>query len=623
MGCTASASYTVSQPTQIVVDSIVLDSATCAAGGSIIIAVSGSTPGYTYSWSNLGSGDSIGGLAGGTYTVTISDSHACSITASGTVPTAPNVVAFGPPVIVEPTCNGNANGSITATASGGTGVISFAWSNVDSVAKDSNLVAGTYSVTITDQSGCSASTTYVLSQPAPVAITSAVIDSVLCNGTNTGSIIITASGGTGTLTYSWSPNSSTSDSAMNLGAGTYTVIVTDSLLCSTTASYTVGQPTAITDTAVVNPAGCTTGGSIIVTTSGGTGTLTYTWSVPGTGDSIGNLAAGNYSVTIADQNGCSVTASYTVTAVAGAVIIDSASVVNVTCNGDSSGSITVVATDSSAGGKISYLWANGDTTASITGLKAGNYCVTVTDSLGCSASACYNVNQPTAITFGSPVLTPPACNSDSNGCILASASGGSGTIIYTWSNLDTGANDCGLKAGTYTVTATDSLGCSASASYTLSQPTPDSISAVVSNITCNGLGNGSITVTATGGAGGFTYVWAGGIIGATRNNLGVGQYCVTATDANLCSVTACYNITQPPALILNAIVSTPVTCTALGTDSVSVSGGTGTLTYSWAPSGQTTAVATNLTAANYCVTVTDSLSCTLVACDTVKSTAGM
>ena len=622
LGCSVSAAYTVGQPSHINVDSATITLVTCSAGGGVVVVDTGGTGTLTYVWSTGTIGDTLRNVSAGTYILVVTDQNGCTDTSSFTVGTAPGGLIFAPPIITNVRCNGDANGSITVSASGGVPPMLYRWNTGDTTATITGLSAGTYTVTASDSLECVAIQSYTVTQPNVVALISDSITNVSCNGGSNGCIVVSAGGGTGTIIYNWS-NGDTLATNCGLIAGTYTLTITDSVGCSATDSFTVTQPTPIIiDSTTTTQATCVTGGSIIVTASGGTGTLVYTWSNTLTGDTLTNLAGGPITVTITDQNGCSISATDTITAAPNVVVFGTPVITNVTCHGDTSGCIT--ATSSGGTGPVVFHWSNGDSTATICSLGAGSYSVTITDSVGCSASTTYNVLQPNAVTFNPPVIVNVSCNGGNNGCITISATGGTGVIVYHWSTGDSTTTICGLAVGPYTVTATDSLGCSASAVYNVGQPNPITFNnPIFTLIRCFGDSTGGIIASASGGTAPYHYSWSinndstAGISGLTA-----GSYTVTATDSLGCSASFTYTLSQPLPITIVAVTVTPVTCAAGGCIIiVGATGGTGTLVYSWS-NGLNGDSICGLSAGAYTYTITDQNGCSLTGSDTVGTTPG-
>ena len=436
------------------------------------------------------------------------------------------------------------------------------------------------------------------------------IDStVSCNGASDGGLTVTVTGES-SYTYLWS-NGATTASITGLSAGTYTVYYTDTIAVTDSVSITLTEPTALTASVVIDSNASCNGafdGGATVSVTGGTPPYSYSWNNTATTASITGVTAGTYTVTITDANGCTTSDSGTITEPAGfsaLVTIDS----NATCNGFANGGATASATGGTP--PYTYAWSNSATTASITGVLAGTYTVTITDANGCSASNSGTVTEPTALTASSIVDSNAACNGFANGGATASATGGTPPYTYAWSNSATTASITGVTAGTYTVTITDANGCSDNSSVTVTEPTVMSASVVIdSNATCNGLANGGATASATGGTPPYTYAWSN--LATTISITGVlaGTYTVTVTDANGCSASNSGTITEPSALMVSSVVDSNVSCNgfANGGATASATGGTPPYTYAWS-NGATTASITGVLAGTYTVTITDANGC--------------
>ncbi len=618
-GCTATASATVTQPVSAVSATAVATYATCGnANGSIDLTVSGGTSPYTYLWSNSATTEDINGLIAGTYSVTVTDANGCTASASATVNNAgaPTVVVTNTTNVL---CFGQATGSINITVSGGAAPYTYLWSNNATTEDISGLAAGTYSVTVTDANGCTATASATVTQPASAVTASAVATNINCFGQSTGSVNLTVSGGTSPYTYLWS-NSATTEDISGLAAGTYSVTVTDANGCIATASATVTQPaSAVTASAVATNVNCfgQSTGSVNLTVSGGTSPYTYLWSNNATTEDISGLAAGTYSVTVTDANGCTATASATVTQPASAVTA-SAVATNATC-GNANGSVNLTVSGGTA--PYSYLWSNNATTEDISGLIAGTYSVTVTDANGCTASASATVNNVGGPSVVVTNTTNVLCFGQATGSINITVSGGAAPYTYLWSNGATTEDISGLIAGTYTVTVMDANECSATGSVTITQPNAALVgSAVASNATC-GNANGSVNLTVTGGTAPYSYLWSNSATTEDISGLVPGTYSVTVTDANGCTATASAtvnNIAGPSA----TVVATNATCgNANGSVNLTVTGGTAPYSYLWS-NAATTEDISGLVAGTYSVTVTDANGCTATASATVNNIAG-
>ena len=370
---------------------------------------------------------------------------------------------------------------------------------------------------------------------------------VSCNGGTNGTATVTASGGIGPYTYSWSPSGGTAATATGLAAGNYTVTITDIIGCTTTATATITQPTAISGTTVVTNIACNGGstGAINLTPTGGSAPYTFNWGGGITTEDRTGLAAGIYTVTITDANGCTGTVTATVTQPASAVS-GTTVVTNIACNGGSTGAINLTPTGGSA--PYTFNWGGGITTEDRTGLSAGTYTVTITDANGCTGTVTATVTQPTAMS-ATVSQTNVSCNSGSNGTAGIVVTGGTTPYTYSWSpSGGTAATATGLLAGTYTVTVTDANACTITRTVTITQPTAISGTTVVTNIACNGGSTGAINLTPTGGSAPYTFNWGGGITTEDRTGLAAGTYTVTITDANGCTGTVTATVTQSSAV---------------------------------------------------------------------------
>lgn len=539
------------------------------------------------------------------------------------------------PTVTNISCNGGTNGQISVTANG-VPAYTYQWSlnaNNGNVNPAINLAQGNYSVTVTDANGCSGSVTASVTQPTAYTISQTHTD-VTCFSGNNGTITITPNGGTGVSTYSWSNSLPATNTQSNLTANTYTVTAHDANNCSMSLSVTIAQPTQITfGTATVQNVACFGGntGSITVAPSGGNpGGYTYSWSQNAGLNSptaTGLTAAGSpYTVTVKDVNLCSGTVTYSITQPASALSLPTPTPVNVSCPGGSNGTATAVPSGGTT--PYSYLWSPGaQNTATITGLTAQTYTVTVTDDSLCTASAAINITQPAPINITGTV-TNVDCNGNATGGVVTNITNGAPPLSPQWSNQSANANLSNVTAGTYTVTVTDANSCTGSASFTITEPTPFVLNpATITNVSCLGASNGSITANPSGGVTPYRFQWSVPGTTATISNLPQGTYALTVTDLNNCVVTATYNITQPPTGITflpPQIVDELCHGGNTGSITVNVSGGTGNRTYQWSHNATLgLPTASQLIAGAYTVTVSDANGCSITNTYTVNEPAAI
>jgi hypothetical protein len=391
-----------------------------------------------------------------------------------------------------------------------------------------------------------------------LSLTSSVVD-VAVNGANTGRVSLTVSGGTplpnGPYTYRWMDGAAVSGAAtperFNLPAGVYSVTVTDANGCVISTTLVINQPTALTIQGTVKQISCDglATGQISLTTIGGVEPYSYRWNTGATSQNLTNVPAGNYEVLVTDANGATATAGFAVTQ----PLPLTASVLstNAFCNGQ-----TGTVTTEVRGGTpdYQYLWSNrdgepGPTTSSVYGLTAGSYTLTVTDANGCQSSVAVGITQPEPFDLNA-VVVPVSCRGGANGNIDLTVEGATQPYRYQWSNGGTTQDIQSLTAGTYSVTVTDANNCVKTTSIVVQEPPSLSV-AVRTSIqpTCYDGANGSISLTATGGSGPYSYVWTdGGTIStvstANRTGLRSGVYSVTVTDANGCSAIESVSLAQ-------------------------------------------------------------------------------
>jgi gliding motility-associated-like protein len=365
----------------------------------------------------------------------------------------------------------------------------------------------------------------------------------------------------------------------------------------------------------VTPSSCTNAtGNIVLGVSGGSGgPFTYSWSDPinSTSSSLFDLPPGSYTVTVTDQaNGCIDTETFELPE--NNTLSLETSFNAPSCNGTMDGSATVDATSSFP--NYTYLWndPSAQTTATATGLAAGFYSVTVTDTDGCESNALIIVSQPNALVVGTPAIDQVTCSGLSDGSIQIPVSGGSAGYSYLWSNGDEDSLASGLAAGTYIVTVTDANDCMTEASFEVTEPAPLVSEALINNVSCSGYSDGSAEIVATGGTAPYTFVWTElGATGGLQEELVPGSYEIVVTDANGCSVLQQIDIEPTNELLVDATISN-VSCAgeADGQVSVSVEGGTPTYTYTWNDANtQNGPVANDLEPGTYTVTITDANNC--------------
>ena len=585
--------------------SIKSSNVSCNGGtnGSATASTSGGlNQGITFSWSNGATTATISNLKAGTYTVTASDAAGCqSIQAVNILQPTAIVIT---PSSVNVACNGEKSGLINAAVTGGIAPYTYRWSNGATTSAITSLVAGAYTLTVTDQNNCTKTASVTITQPTAINLLLSGNDT-LCPGAKNGTALATVTGGVSPYFYSWSTGATTS-SISNLGVGNYTLTLTDQNKCQKTGTISVIETTSLKiDSNLVQPQ-CVgeAKGSIELKISGGIPPYTYLWENGATTVNRTNLPAGDYKVAVTDANRCS--DSWVFTLKNPAPISAKVSTTDPACFGQNNGTAIVVV---SSPGIHNFLWSTGATTSAISNLGAGRYNLTVTNSIGCKATFPFTLNAPSA---GLAITTKSSnidCFGQNTGQITTTTTGGKAPYSYSWSNGSTQADLSNLPAGTYVVTVTDQSGCGDTANVNILQNPAISTKINASNPVCFGQSNGQISVTVSGGSPIYTYRWSTGATTTGITGLAAGKYVLTVTDALGCNKKDSAQLTAPTQLQVT-VTATNVNCngTATGSAQGLAVGGTAPYTYAWS-NGATTSAISNLAANTYGVTVSDSRAC--------------
>ena len=623
-GCSISGAYQITQPTALIVSNTQTN-VLCFGqfNGTINTTASGGTGTYLYNWSNGSNNQNLINLQAGTYNLTVTDANSCSATSSVVITQPAQLTATSTQTNVA--CFGQSTGAINATITGGTMPYAYAWTSGQLTEDIIGVPQGNYTLSVTDVNNCATSLTKTITQNSQIMV-GQTVSNVLCNGESNGSINITASGGTTPYTYSWTGPSgftATTEDISGLSAGQYTLTLIDALGCNSANSYTytITQPASLALSQTNIDILCFGGtGSIDLSVSGGTTPYTYSWNNSATTQDVTGLLAGDYSVVVTDNKGCTASLSAINIATAPAALALSTAITNAQCYGQLSGAIDLTVTGGV--GPYTYFWSNGPTTEDISGISAGSYNVSVTDANNCNTNQTFIVTEPASALATSETHTDVVCAGTATGTVNLTVNGGTAPYTFLWSNGLTVEDPTAIAAGAYTVTITDANACSGTISVSVAELfAPLSASIAATNVACFGGTNGFINLTVNGGAAPYAYVWSNSANTQDIGGLSQGAYSVTITDVNNCVATANTTLTQPATAVQVTETNTDLLCVGYTTGSIdaTASGGTAPYTYAWAgPSGfnSTNEDISGLGLGNYTLIVTDANNCT----DTVVAT---
>lgn len=593
--CSESRTFVIDQPIEALQMSGVVTNVECFATptGAVNVSVWGGTPPYSYSWDSGATTEDISGVSAGTYTLTVTDSRNCVISAPYTV--AQPTQLTGVMSATDVACFGQQTGTVSVAMSGGTPPYSYSWQNsttlfAQDVASLTNIGAESYQVTVTDANGCTWVGNQNVLEPSQL-VASSVETNVTCNGLSDGAIDLTVFGGSAPYTYQWTNSVpvvvGSGQDLTNIPAETYTVLVTDNNGCTIQLTREITQPplplAASTDVVDVLCFGENTG-SVDLSVNGGTPPYTYSWNSGQTTEDISALLAGTYTFDVLDANNCPVSGSAVVSQPAFPLNVTN-TIQDVACFGESNGSIDLTVTGGTA--PYGYSWINStfqlsSTSEDLVDFPADSYAYVVTDDNGCTFSDTLTISEPPLLE-SSIVGTDILCFGGNNGAIDLTVTGGVPGYAYLWNNGAVTEDLTGLVAGFYQVTVTDQNGCVVEDSITLTQPA-DSISFTVEveDVLCKDGTDGEIDLDVAGGTLPYDYAWSNGDTVAQIVNLTAGWYEFTVTDGNGCTISDSVFVDEPDAVTLNEVI-TDVTCNAFSDGVIDISpvGGTPPYNYTW------------------------------------------
>lgn len=501
-----------------------------------------------------------------------------------------------------PSCYGASDGQIQSSVSEGLGPYQFQWSNGATTADLVELSAGSFTLTVTDASGESASATVQLSNPPPLLVF-ITPTGPSCQQDANGEILVEVWQGQAPYHFEWS-DGLTGAHRVGLPAGFYEVSITDAKGCQKTMEIELEAISQLNAAALGEPASCELMNDGLLTASAqfGQQPYSYAWSTGALSQVVEQVEPGYYSVTITDALGCTDTASTRVQT--GFEVQWSGSAL--LCGPGPTSQLHIQPMGGTA--PYDYHWSTGDISPEMSNLSEGAYTVTITDAGGCKTVEKVEI---LASDFSISVIPRDVlCHGDSTGTILVQPSGGETPYQIQWSTGEETDLITDLATGTYSVTVTDANGCQLSETLELEEPDSLVVDFDLIHVSCAGAEDGTVKINPSGGKPPYSFLWSNNQILGELNNLAPGDYTVTISDANLCEDEIQLTIMEPEPLVMDVDLFLLDCNGSMGGMTAHVSGGDRPYHYQWS-NGDTTITSTNLAPGTYGVTVTDANNCTI------------
>jgi gliding motility-associated-like protein len=621
LNCTKDTSITIRD--SLVISGVITTTRVICNGqsnGEIQVRGTGGATPYTYA---IGTGlfstaNIFNALAAGTYTVQVKDNLGCQSSVSATV-TQPTVVGVSA-VRTNVSCNGLSDGSVTLTGIGGSPGYTYAvgTGTFSTTNTFTGLAAGTYTFHVADASNCPKDTTITITQPAPLAFTLALTN-VLCNGSSTGTVTVTATGGTTPYTYAANTGAfSASNVLTGLNVGTHIIHLKDANGCTKDTTITLTEPPVLGIAFTSTNPSCFAGTDGTFTITGSGGTPAYTFAVNAsaftTSGSFTGFAAGTHILHVRDANGC--TKDTTVTLGQPTAITVSATIIRPRCTPLVNGTVTLAA----AGGTPGYTYARGTgaygASPIFNNLGSGTYIFHVRDSKNCVKDTLITVTD-SIFVHATTVITDAKCFNEASGAVNITAFGGDSPYTYALGTNPYAATNpiINLPAGPYVLHVKDLNGCILDTNITIGQPPVISPNVTVNQPLCYLGSDGSLVMATTGGTPAYTYALGTGTFGTTASFTGLtaGTYTVHIKDNNGCTKDTTVVMGQPTELLYSFITLSHLICNGDSSGTITIRAVGATPPYSYAADVrpyQVSNIITGLRAGVHTIHLRDANGCT-------------
>ena len=570
--------------------------------GTISLVVDGSDVVYSVAWDDVNlNGFMPNNVCAGTYNYIVMDESGASFGGSVTVsePDEINISANYQEFI----CDTSDSTNIPLVVSGGALPYTYSWTNGSINDTLFNIGLGDYSLTVTDNNGCTADSTFVV-DTFPIINLSFATTLAGCNGELDGAVDLTVFEGIAPFMYQWSNDSITED-LINIAQGMYTVTVTDANNCIAIDSVIVSVDSGFEVSSIISNINCPDldDGSIFLDIVGDSSDYEIEWNTASDSNYIFDLSIGNYSVTITHINGCTWDQTYDLTLNSDLDI--TAEIVDNQCFQGQEGSINMQINNSTS--PYNILWSNGSTDEDLINISAGMYEFSLLDSFGCEYNYSYDIAEGLDIEY-STNQSAPRCYGGSDGLVNITPIAGSFPFSYLWNTGDTTNLISNIQAGFYYVTITDNVGCINLDTFLLSENSDLEVSENIMHNPCYGDNQGQILLEISGGIAPHEVIWSTTATSTILSALPAGDYSVSITDALGCELNQLYTVTQPDSLGIIDDIVLPLCHDDLGSISVEGFGGIEPYSILWSTGAMSSTI--NIEPGNsYNVTFNDANNC--------------
>ncbi len=611
-GCVANTTFVIPENVLTLTATITEKQSIKCAGDKAVLAVEakGGKGNFKYTWSNPAlTGKEPDNVAAGNYVVTVTDAAGATQTASIKItspqPLAASAIAQG---VVSP---GGSDGKALCMTSGGAIGHNFLWDNGEVTAATLKLTAGLHKVTVTDEGGCTATATVMMTENViPLEVSISEKTKINCDGEKA-TLAVQVSGGKANYKYTWN-NPALSGESPSAGAGNYILTVTDAAGTSKTVSVTVQAPKplnlSIEILAPLSPGQAD--GKALLKPIGGTSPYSILWENGETAATNTRLAAGISKVTVTDANGCKSSSSIAMSETFLPLSVTVLEKEKIKCSGEKA-----VLEVQVSGGKsgYKYAWNNPALIGESPSATSGDYILTVTDATGATKTASIKIPAPAPLTLTVDMQAPASTNM-ADGKAIAKPAGGTAPFIFQWESGESSNTASRLPAGNPKVTVTDGNGCAAVGTVAITENILGLVVTITEKkaIKCGGLDKAALQVNISGGKPAYSLTWdSPAVKGESPDGLVAGDYSVTVTDAKGNTKSGKITVKAPDPLEISVVQNIGASSATKndGKAQIAVKGGTTPYNISW-DTKQSGLTAPKLSSGKHAVTVTDEAGCT-------------